>query len=168
MIRLIQGDITTVGADAIVNAANNALTDGSGVNGAIHRAGGPEIMRACEEIRRKQGGCPTGSAVLTGAGSLPARYVIHTVGPVWMGGDQNEARMLASAYRSSLDLAWRHGLRRVAFPGISTGVFGYPKRQAAEIAVRTIGEFLAGHEGMEVILVSFNQEQQAIYEELLH
>jgi O-acetyl-ADP-ribose deacetylase (regulator of RNase III) len=130
-------DITTLAMDAIVNAANTALAPGGGVCGAIHRAAGPELARACAAL----GGCPTGDARITPAFGLPARHVIHAVGPVWQGGDRGEAELLAGAYRASLQLARDHGCRSVAFPAISTGIYGYPLRAATDIAVRTVGEF---------------------------
>lgn len=139
LIELVQGDITREVVDAIVNAANQHLAGGGGVDGAIHRAGGPEIMR---ELREKYTGCPTGSAVITGAGRLRAKYVIHAVGPRWSGGGKNEAELLASAYRTSLELAARHACRTVAFPSISTGIYGYPLELAAPVAINTVRDFL--------------------------
>jgi O-acetyl-ADP-ribose deacetylase (regulator of RNase III) len=135
-IEVQQGDITKIKADAIVNAANTSLLGGGGVDGAIHRAGGPEILEACRKIVARQGGCPTGEAVITTAGKLPVSYVIHTVGPVWNGGNKGEAEKLASCYRNSLKLAQENDCQTVAFPNISTGVYGYPKKEAAEIAVK--------------------------------
>lgn len=132
-------DITTLGVDAIVNAANEALAPGGGVCGAIHRAAGPELARACAAV----GGCPTGDARLTPGFRLPARFVIHAVGPVWRGGGGGEPALLASAYRSALRLAAAHGLRTIAFPAISTGIYGYPLRAATEVAVRTVRDELA-------------------------
>jgi O-acetyl-ADP-ribose deacetylase (regulator of RNase III) len=134
MVRLLEGDITRMPADAIVNAANSGLTDGSGVNGAIHRAGGPSILEECRAI----GGCPTGQAVVTGAGRLPARYVLHAVGPVWQGGRHGEEQLLASAYGACLVKATELDLRSIVFPAISTGVYGYPLDQAARVALRTV------------------------------
>lgn len=134
MMRLVQGDITTMATDAIVNAANERLSDGAGVNGAIHRAAGPDLGPACRAI----GGCPTGEARITPGFNLPARFIIHTVGPVWHGGHHGEAELLASAYRNSLALAEEHGLRSVAFPAISCGIFGYPVDQASAIAIDTV------------------------------
>ncbi|MBA9076851.1 O-acetyl-ADP-ribose deacetylase [Rufibacter quisquiliarum] len=141
-IQLIQGDITKITADAIVNAANSSLLGGGGVDGAIHRAGGPAILEECQRIRARQGGCPTGEAVITTGGNLPAKHVIHTVGPVWNGGHQGEPDLLARCYHNSLALARAHGLKTVAFPNISTGVYGYPKDQAAQVAVHTVLGFL--------------------------
>jgi O-acetyl-ADP-ribose deacetylase (regulator of RNase III) len=143
--------------DAIVNAANSRLVGGGGVDGAIRRAGGPAIEEACARIRAEQGGCPTGSAVITGAGRLAARYVIHAVGPVWHGGGQGEAALLASAYRASLQLAAAHGVRTIAFPSISTGVYGYPVSLAARVALRTVVEVVQGTSLEEVRFVLFSE-----------
>jgi O-acetyl-ADP-ribose deacetylase len=137
-IVLQEGDITRIPVDAMVNAANSALAGGGGVDGAIHRAGGEQIMRELDAIRARQGGCPTGSAVATGAGRLPARYVFHAVGPVWRDGLHDEPALLASCYRTSLTLAEERGVRSISFPAISTGVYGYPIGEAARIAVREI------------------------------
>lgn len=156
VIRLVQGDITQQQVDAIVNAANERLVGGGGVDGAIRRAGGPEIEAACARIRAEQGGCPTGQAVLTPAGRLPARFVIHAVGPRWQGGHAGEAEQLASAYRASLALAAQHGARTVAFPSISTGVFGYPVEEAARVAVRTVADAVRGLPLDEVRFVLFS------------
>lgn len=133
-VHLVQGDITKIDVDAIVNAANSGLRGGGGVDGAIHRAGGPAIMAEC----RKLGGCPTGEARLTTAGNLPARFVIHTVGPIWHGGNDREADLLAAAYRSSITLAKKHNVASIAFASISTGVYGYPIEHAARIALTTV------------------------------
>jgi O-acetyl-ADP-ribose deacetylase (regulator of RNase III) len=138
-LEVLEGDITQVKADAVVNAANECLRGGGGVDGAIHRAGGPAIMEECRRIGR----CPTGTAVITTGGNLPARYVIHTVGPVWHGGDRSEAELLRSAYDSSLELASDRGLSSIAFPSISTGVYGFPIDQAAPIAIRAALDHLA-------------------------
>jgi O-acetyl-ADP-ribose deacetylase (regulator of RNase III) len=155
-LTLVTGDITSQVVDAIVNAANSALIGGGGVDGAIRRAGGPEIERECAAIRASRGGCPTGSAVMTGAGQLSARYVIHAVGPIWQGGGQGEAGLLASAYRSSLALAAEHGVRTIAFPSISTGVYGYPLAEAAKVALTTAAEVLSRTSFDEVRLVLFS------------
>lgn len=164
----VQGDITRMEVDAIVNAANTGLQGGGGVDGAIHRAGGPSIMAECDEIRRRQGGCPTGEAVVTGAGNLPARWVIHTVGPVWRGGSRDEDRLLASAYRNSLRVAVENGARSVAFPGISTGVYGFPQERAARIAVEEVRKFLEQDQTIErVVFVCFNSNTLTLYRELL-
>jgi O-acetyl-ADP-ribose deacetylase (regulator of RNase III) len=158
-ITVLQGDITKVKADAIVNAANTSLLGGGGVDGAIHRAGGPAILEDCRKIVSKQGGCPTGEAVITTAGRLPAKYVIHTVGPVWNGGNKQEREKLESCYRNSLQLAADHQLESIAFPNISTGIYRFPKDEAARIAVTTIHAFLQEQETVkEVMLVCFDEE----------
>ncbi|NLY91630.1 MAG: O-acetyl-ADP-ribose deacetylase [Firmicutes bacterium] len=163
-MEIIPGDITKIPADAIGNAANSSLLGGGGVDGAIHRAGGPEILAACQRIRSRQGGCPTGEAVITTAGKLPAKYVIHTVGPVWRGGAQDEPRMLADCYRNSLALAVAHGVGTIAFPNISTGVYRFPKALAAEIALRTVTDFLAKDPRIKkVIFVCFDRENYELY-----
>lgn len=141
-LRLLQGDITKQQVEAIVNAANNALAGGGGVDGAIHRAGGPAIMAECQAIRRERGPLPTGEAVITGGGMLPAPFVIHTVGPIWQGGKKGEAELLARAYRSSLQLAVAKGIKTIAFPSISTGAYGYPIAEAARIAWAQWANFL--------------------------
>ena len=168
-LRLVVGDITKEKVDAIVNAANSRLAGGGGVDGAIHRAGGPQIMSECDRIRADKGGCPTGTAVATTAGRLAAKNVIHTVGPVWGGGTRGEPELLASAYRSSLELAASLGLRTVAFPSISTGVFDYPIRQAATVALSTILNVLdeTPQAFDEVRMVLFSERDHAIYEEAL-
>lgn len=167
-IEMIQGDITNIEVDAIVNAANNSLLGGGGVDGAIHRRGGPEILAACQRIRARQGGCPTGEAVITTAGQLPARYVIHTVGPVWKGGHQNEEKLLRSCYLNSLRLAEENGVKSIAFPNISTGVYGYPKAAAARTAITAVQEYLAGATAIErVIFICFDAENYDLYQELL-
>jgi O-acetyl-ADP-ribose deacetylase (regulator of RNase III) len=154
-IQIIHGDITKVKVDAIVNAANNTLLGGFGVDGAIHRAGGSEILEACKKI----GGCETGKAVITTAGKLPARYVIHTVGPVWFDGHNNEAEMLSSCYYNSLKLAIDNGCKTIAFPNISTGAYGFPKREAARIAVHTVKKFLEHHDQIDqVLFVCFTRD----------
>lgn len=160
-IKILKDDITRVPADAIVNAANSSLLGGGGVDGAIHRAGGPAILEAC----RKIGGCPTGEAVITTAGKLPARHVIHTVGPVWHGGHSNEDQLLANAYRNSLTLAAKNSLTSIAFPNISTGVYGFPKDRAAKIALDTTRQFLeeTGSD-IRVIFVCFDQENYGLYQ----
>lgn len=168
MIEVVQGDITRIAADAIVNAANTSLLGGGGVDGAIHRAGGSAILDECQKIRDRQGGCDVGKAVITTAGRLPARFVIHTVGPVWNGGNHRERDLLASAYRNSLALAVEHQVKTIAFPGISTGVYRFPKQEAAQIAIRTASDFLATNDGIEkVIFVCFDAESEAIYRKLL-
>lgn len=167
-LNTIQGDITKFRADAIVNAANSSLLGGGGVDGAIHRVGGPEILEYCKRIVAKQGGCPTGEAVITTAGRLPARHVIHTVGPVWHGGQRGEPELLTNCYRNSLLLAEEHQLASVAFPGISTGVYGYPKQAAAEIAVRAVREMADTlNHVKQVTFVCFDAESEATYRSLL-
>lgn len=166
---LRQGDITKVVADAIVNAANTGLRGGGGVDGAIHRVGGPAIMEACTEIREEKGGIATGEAVLTTAGELPARYVIHTAGPVWHGGKNGESRLLAKCYRNSLLLADKQKLSRIAFPTISTGVYGFPKQKAAEIAVKTVAKYINENPSglKEIIFVCFDEENYQLYKQLI-
>jgi O-acetyl-ADP-ribose deacetylase (regulator of RNase III) len=158
-LRLLIGDITKIRVDAMVNAANSALAGGGGVDGAIHRAGGSAIMRDLDGIRQQQGGCPTGSAVVTTAGSLPAQYVFHAVGPIYRDGRQGEAENLASCYSTCLKLAEERGARSVSFPAISTGAYGYPMEEAARIALRTVGEQLRDADGgvREVLLVLYDQ-----------
>jgi O-acetyl-ADP-ribose deacetylase (regulator of RNase III) len=153
--RLVRGDITTREVEAIVTAANSRLAGGGGVDGAIHRAGGPAILEAC----RRMGGCPTGDAVATTAGALPARRVIHAVGPIWQGGERGEAELLASAYRRSLEVAAEEGCKSVAFPALSTGAYGYPLEEAARVAVRLIRETLEACPGRfeEVEMVLFDE-----------
>jgi O-acetyl-ADP-ribose deacetylase (regulator of RNase III) len=168
-IELITGDITTLKVDAIVNAANSSLMGGGGVDGAIHRAAGPELLAECREIAARRGAgaaCPPGEAVITAAGRLPCKRVIHTVGPVWQGGGRGEAEILASCYRKSLLLARDAGLISIAFPNISTGVYGYPKAEAAGIALETVRAVLPETPGIRrVIFVCFDQENYCLYEE---
>ncbi len=155
-LELVQGDITAQQVDAIVNAANSRLAGGGGVDGAIHRCGGPAIM--AETRKKYPHGCPTGSAVISGAGNLPAKYVIHAVGPVWRGGQKGEAELLAGAYRRALELAVEHDCRSVAFPALSTGAYGYPMDQAAHVALCTAIEFLKEHGRPELVrFVLFDQ-----------
>ncbi|MBD0289580.1 MAG: O-acetyl-ADP-ribose deacetylase [Flavisolibacter sp.] len=158
-LEVIKGDITKISVDAIVNAANSSLLGGGGVDGAIHRAGGPAILEACKKIVARQGGCKTGEAVITTAGNLPARFVIHTVGPVWQGGNNGEREKLANCYKNSLQLAVDNGCKTIAFPNISTGVYRFPKEVAAKIAVETVRNFLNQTGGIEkVIFVCFDEE----------
>ncbi len=159
-LTLVWGDITVQKVDAIVNAANSALRGGGGVDGAIHRAGGPDIMAECRRI----GGCPTGQAVRTTAGRLSANHVIHTVGPVWSGGDAGEPDLLASAYRRSLEVAAAHGARTVAFPSISTGVYGYPKDLAAETALDAVTTAVINLDIDQVRFVVFGDDDLEIYQ----
>lgn len=168
-IELAKGDITKLKVDAIVNAANSSLMGGGGVDGAIHRAGGPAILEECKKIIAKQGSCPTGEAVITTGGKLPAKFVIHTVGPVWNGGKKNEAEKLTDCYKNCLKLAVENGIKTIAFPNISTGIYGYPKKEAAEIAVRTVKEFLQ-HTNVisKVIFVCFDEENYNLYKLQLH
>ncbi|MBP7223159.1 MAG: O-acetyl-ADP-ribose deacetylase [Bacteroidales bacterium] len=169
MIKLQLGDITKIGVDAIVNAANSSLLGGGGVDGAIHRAGGRAILDECMKIVERQGGCPTGEAVITTAGNMPARYVIHTVGPVWHGGMNDEDQLLANAYSNSLRLAVDNGVKTIAFPNISTGVYGFPKERAAKIAIETVRKFLEKDKSLnEVVFVCFDRENHEIYERLLN
>ena len=156
-IKVIQGDITKLKVDAIVNAANTSLLGGGGVDGAIHRAGGREILDECRKIVARQGGCKVGEGVITTAGNLPAKYVIHTVGPVWTGGTNNESKKLESCYTRSMELAVVHQCKTIAFPGISTGIYRFPKEEAAVIAIKAIRKFFASDDSIEeVILVSFD------------
>ncbi len=158
-IEVLKGDITKLAVDAIVNAANTSLLGGGGVDGAIHRAGGKEILDDCRKIIARQGGCKTGEAVITTAGMLPAKFVIHTVGPGWNGGNNNEAKSLENCYKNSLFLAQENNCRTIAFPGISTGIYGFPKSEAAEIAIKAIREFLLFSVEIEkVIFVCFDDE----------
>lgn len=163
-IRVVEGDITRQTVDAIVNAANAALKAGGGVDGAIHRAAGPDLQRELDRI----GGCPTGDCRLSRGYALPAPHVIHCVGPVWHGGTRDEERLLESCYRSALALARRHGLRTLAFPAISTGIYGFPKQRAAEIAVAAVRDELAKDDSIgEVRFVVFDAETAAIYRRLI-
>ena len=164
-IRVLEGDLTTQAVDAIVNAANNSLLGGGGVDGAIHRAAGPELLAEC----RKLGGCETGQAKITNGYRLKARYVIHTVGPIWRGGANGEDALLAACYRNSLELAVRHRLRTVAFPSISTGAYGFPLGRASGIAVITVTTFLRSDNTLdEVRLVCFGPAALIAHEEALH
>ena len=167
-IQLFQGDITQMKVDAIVNAANQQLKGGGGVDGAIHRAGGPEILEQCQRWVDENGNLPTGQAMITTAGKMPAKRVVHTVGPVWNGGNRNERELLANAYGNSLRLAAREELTSVAFPNISTGVYGFPKEEAAVIAVETVKEALQDLSVIQAVyFVCFDNENYRIYQRLL-
>ena len=163
MIEVVRGDITKINVDAIVNAANSSLMGGGGVDGAIHRAGGSAILEDCKKIVAKQGGCNTGEAVITTAGNLPSNFVIHTVGPIWNGGNNHERERLTDCYTNSLQLAVENNCKSVAFPGISTGVYRFPKEEAAQIAVKTVSEFVSRHNEIEkVIFVCFDDENEML------
>ena len=163
-ITLVQGDITTQQVDAIVNAANERLLGGGGVDGAIHRAAGPQLLAECRTI----GGCPTGEARITKGYRLPARFVIHTVGPIWRGGQRGEPELLASCYRSSLRLAVDNGAKTVAFPSISTGVYGFPIELAAPIAIETVQDFIAEEPSLEEVrFVCFSSDDYVVYRQEL-
>jgi len=163
-IELIKGDITRLKTDAIVNAANTSLLGGGGVDGAIHRAAGPGLLKECRALN----GCRTGEAKITSGYNLPAKFIIHTVGPVWQGGDHGEKELLASCYRNSLWIAENTNLKSIAFPNISTGVYGFPKSQAAEIAIREVRKFASASREIEkVIFVTFDEENYSLYSRLL-
>jgi O-acetyl-ADP-ribose deacetylase (regulator of RNase III) len=163
-IEMVRGDITRETTDAIVNAANSSLMGGGGVDGAIHRAGGPSILEECRRIRQSRGPLPAGEAVITGAGALRCRYVIHTVGPVWQGGAEGEPETLARCYSSCLALAAEHGLSSLSFPSISTGAYGYPVAEAAAIAVRTVKDVLAKGSPLELVRwVLFSEGDLGVY-----
>lgn len=167
-IQLVKGDITKIEVDVIVNAANSRLAGGGGVDGAIHKAGGPSIMLECDLIREQAGGCPTGTAVITTGGTLPASKVIHTVGPVWRGGNFNEILLLKNAYENSLKLAENHKLVSIAFPNISTGVYGYPLDDAADIAIGTVLNFMEKAISIRrIVFVCFDTLSYDIYKNKL-
>jgi len=166
-IEVIRGDITNMTTDVIVNAANSSLLGGGGVDGAIHRKGGKAILEECIKIRDKQGGCPTGQAVITTGGNLPCQYVIHTVGPVWNGGTNNEAELLSSCYTSSLNVALANKLTSIAFPNISTGIYHFPKDRAARIAIDVVRNFPEAGAFDKIIFVCFDDENYRLYNELL-
>jgi O-acetyl-ADP-ribose deacetylase (regulator of RNase III) len=167
MIHLAKGDITHFEADAIVNAANSSLMGGGGVDGAIHRAGGPAILEECRIIIARQGSCKTGQAVITTAGLLPSKYVIHTVGPVWNNGKNNEAMRLAECYTNSLRLAAVHGVNTIAFPNISTGIYGYPKKEAASVATDAVSRWMENNSiPKDIHFVCFDEENYFLYQQL--
>ncbi|HFK5527774.1 TPA: O-acetyl-ADP-ribose deacetylase [Elizabethkingia anophelis] len=165
-IEIIKGDITKIQADVIVNAANSSLLGGGGVDGAIHRAGGKQILDECIQIRNKQGKCNPGEAVVTTAGNLPAKYVIHTVGPVWNGDKERCERLLGNCYNNALELAGNLGVKTIAFPNISTGIYKFPKDLAAEIAIK-IAQNLESETIEKIIFVCFDEENERIYKQLL-
>jgi len=166
-IELIKGDITKINTDAIVNAANSSLLGGGGVDGAIHRAGGKQILEECMQIRNRQGKCKTGEAVATTAGNLPAKYVIHTVGPIWNADEDKCAKLLSNCYKNSLKLAESLGAKTIAFPNISTGVYRFPKELAAKIAVQEVHNF-ESDVIEEVIFVCFDEENEEIYKRIFN
>ena len=167
-ISLIKGDITKLDIEAIVNAANSSLLGGGGVDGAIHKAGGKQILEECIAIRNKQGGCKTGEAVITTGGLMKARFVIHTVGPVWNGGNNDEDQLLANCYINSLKLSEENHIKTIAFSNISTGVYGFPKERAARIAVTAVMSYLSKNESVEkVIFVCFDEENYQLYSNLI-
>ncbi|REC80570.1 O-acetyl-ADP-ribose deacetylase [Chryseobacterium elymi] len=165
-IEVIKADITKIHADVIVNAANSSLLGGGGVDGAIHRAGGKQILEECIQIRDRQGKCKTGEAVVTSAGNLPAKYVIHTVGPVWNGGVEKMSKLLSNCYKNSLQLAESLGIKTIAFPNISTGVYRFPKELAGKIAVEAVQNFQAENI-KKIIFVCLDDENEMIYKKLL-
>jgi O-acetyl-ADP-ribose deacetylase (regulator of RNase III) len=167
-IELLKGDITKIKTDAIVNAANSSLMGGGGVDGVIHRAGGPAILEECRKIIARQGRCATGEAVITTGGNLPAKFVIHTVGPVWNGGQYDEENKLANCYKNSLRLAVENNCRSIAFPNISTGIYHFPKKEAAQIAISTVKAFLANDHTIELMtFVCFDDENYELYKDSL-
>lgn len=165
-LNIVEGDITKLKVDGIVNAANNTLLGGGGVDGAIHRAGGPTILEQCKKI----GGCPTGEARITTAGDMPSKYVIHTVGPIYKDGTKGEKKLLYNAYYNSLKLAKKYGIKTIAFPSISTGVYGYPKNEASEIAIKASMDFIDENNDdiSEIIFVLFSKDDYLLYENKLN
>jgi O-acetyl-ADP-ribose deacetylase (regulator of RNase III) len=170
IIEIVQGDITLINVDAIVNAANSSLLGGGGVDGAIHRKGGSQILEECIIIRNRQGGCPTGEAVYTTGGLLPCRYVIHTVGPVWQGGHKGESALLTNCYTNALKIAVSLKVSSIAFPNISTGIYHFPKAAAAKIALRAVKDFLSEetHKLKSVLFVCYDAENYNLYNEMIH
>jgi O-acetyl-ADP-ribose deacetylase (regulator of RNase III) len=170
MLKVLQADITTIKVDAIVNAANSSLLGGGGVDGAIHRKGGPPILEDCKQIRARQGKCKIGEAVITRAGNLPAQFVIHTVGPVYNNGKNSaqKEQLLSNCYKNTLDLALKHNLKSIAFPNISTGIYKFPKALAAKIAIKTIRQFKGLNLLNEVVFVCFDNENYELYKELIN
>ena len=166
-IELVKADITEIHVDAIVNAANTSLLGGGGVDGAIHRKGGKAILEECIQIRNKQGGCKVGEAVITTGGNLPSKFVIHTVGPVWNGDKEEKSKLLADCYENSLNLAVQRGIKSIAFPNISTGIYHFPKDKAAEIAIKTVKDFYKSSEIDKVIFICFDHENYEIYKNVL-
>nr|WP_315240789.1 O-acetyl-ADP-ribose deacetylase [uncultured Flavobacterium sp.] len=167
ILELLKADITEIQVDAIVNAANTSLLGGGGVDGAIHRKGGKAILEECIEIRNKQGGCKTGEAVITTAGNLLSKYVIHTVGPVWNGDKGEKSKLLADCYKNSLNLAIQNGIKTIAFPNISTGIYHFPKDKAAQIAIKAVKDFPRISEIEKILFVCFDDENYQIYKEIL-
>ncbi|WP_306565722.1 O-acetyl-ADP-ribose deacetylase [Flavobacterium lindanitolerans] len=165
-IEVIQADITEIQVDAIVNAANTSLLGGGGVDGAIHRKGGKQILEECIAIRNRQGGCDVGQAVITKAGNLPSQFVIHTVGPVWNGDKEEKKKLLADCYKNSLELALENNIKTIAFPNISTGIYHFPKDKAAEIAIQAVKEFSRKEEFEKIIFVCFDEENHSLYKNL--
>jgi len=168
-IEILHGDITTLEVDAIVNAANSELSGGGGVDGAIHHAAGSKLLDECRTIRERQGGCPPGEAVITSGANLKAKFIIHAVGPIWNGGMENEGNLLASAYRNSLELAVSNSVESIAFPNISTGIYRFPKKAAAEIVIREVEHFLRNDTTIQrLIFCCFDQENFEIYSQLMN
>ncbi|MCZ8089363.1 O-acetyl-ADP-ribose deacetylase [Flavobacterium sp.] len=166
-IKVIKGDITTIETNAIVNAANTSLLGGGGVDGAIHRKGGTKILEECIAIRNKQGGCNVGEAVITSAGNLPSKYVIHTVGPVWNGDKEEKKKLLENCYQNCLELAVKNNIKTIAFPNISTGIYHFPKDKAATIAIETVSNFNQNDKIDEVVFVCFDDENYDLYQKIL-
>jgi len=168
-IEILHGDITTLEVDAIVNAANSELSGGGGVDGAIHHAAGSKLLDECRTIRERQGGCPPGEAVITSGADLKAKFIIHAVGPIWNGGKEDEDQLLASAYRNSLQLAVSNSVESIAFPNISTGIYGFPKKAAAEIVIREVEKFLRNDTTIQrLIFCCFDKENFELYSRLLN